>query len=723
MCVWIARVALDIPVFRLFDYLAGDLGIQDIGCRLRVPFGSRTRVGILVALTDTSDWPADQLRQVVEKLDEQPLLSAEILSLLDFCAKYYHYPPGPTLFSALPGTLRRAVTPREPAHTWILSETGREATDGLPARARAQRALRELLRASPVLSPERLRTLSPSQRAIVRVWQQQGWLIRTAAAATDEVLHPAPELNAQQQAAVDTVVAAFGRFQPFLLHWVTGSGKTEVYLQWTQRILQQGGQVLVLVPEIRLTPQLTRRFHARFGRDPVALLHSELGETQRLRAWRAAATGEAGIVLGTRLALFTPMPRLQLIILDEEHDPAFNQQEGLRYAARDIAVVRAQRLGCPVVLGSATPSLESWHNARTGRYQRIDMTQRAIAGARLPAIRLIDTRAQKPVEGLTPALETALRDNLARGQQSLLFINRRGYAPALYCRECGWAAGCPRCSARLVLHRQSRLLRCHHCGYQREVNPTCPQCAQPLHPGGFGTQRLEHTLNARFPQARILRVDRDSAASPTAWEAMQTAIHAGEADILVGTQLLSKGHDFPALTLVGIAYADAALYSADFRATEHLFAQLMQVAGRAGRAQWPGEVWIQTDFPHHPLFQALGRHDFAGYADALLVERQAAEFPPFTCQAALRAEAPHMEDALQFLEAARACAPTHERIELFDPTAEILARKAGYERALLLAQAAHRPTLQRWLAEWMRRLEPLRVREVRWRLDVDPQQI
>jgi primosomal protein N' (replication factor Y) len=461
-----------------------------------------------------------------------------------------------------------------------------------------------------------------------------------------------PDLTREQVAALDAIDPQAG-FAAHLLFGVTGSGKTEVYLRLIERMLAAGRQVLLLVPEINLTPQLEGRVRARFPGSVVVSLHSELAEAARERNWRAAFAGEAAIVLGTRLAIFTPMPCLGLIVVDEEHDASFKQQDGMRYSARDVAVFRAHQLRIPVLLGSATPSLESWANAQGRRYGLLTLSERANPEATLPAVQLVDTRKMKVADGVSEPLLAAIRTRLERGEQSLIFLNRRGYAPVLACAACGWVSRCQRCAANLVLHLADRRLRCHHCGFEGRVPIACPTCGnQDVHPFGRGTQRLESWLTEQFPKARILRVDRDSVKSRKQWEAMLEQIHGGDADILVGTQMLAKGHDFPKLTLVGVLGADAALFAADWRAPERLFAQLMQVAGRAGRAELKGEVLIQTEYPDHPLFAALAAHDYPGFAAALLKEREQAGFPPYAFQAMLRAEAPEMADAIAFLTAA-----------------------------------------------------------------------
>jgi primosomal protein N' (replication factor Y) len=527
--------------------------------------------------------------------------------------------------------------------------------------------------------------------------------------------------SAAQAQAIGRVAAALGRFQAFLLHGITGSGKTEVYLQLIARVLESGAQALVLVPEISLTPQLEARFRHAFPDARVALLHSALEDVPRTASWMAAARGEAGIVLGTRLAVLASLPRLALVVVDEEHDTSFKQQEGLRYSGRDAAVARAKLAGCPVVLGTATPSLETWHNALAGRYERLALPERAVPGAQLPVLRTLDLRGQELHHGFAPALLEAIGARLARGEQSLVFINRRGYAPVLACHACDWASGCLRCSARMVLHKADRRLRCHHCGAESLVPRACPTCGNvDLKAMGRGTQRVEETLAARFPRARIARIDRDSARRRAELVRTLQGIARGDADVLVGTQLLAKGHDFPLLTLVGVLDADGALLSTDYRAAERLYATLAQVAGRAGRRERAGEVLVQTRYPQHPLYAALARHDYASFAAAQLAEREAAGFPPFVHEAALRAEAPRLAQALAFLEEAARLVPVPEGVRVYDPVPHVITRRADLERAQLLVQSASRPALQEFLRAWSERLFAAAPRGVRWHLDVDP---
>jgi primosomal protein N' (replication factor Y) len=450
-------------------------------------------------------------------------------------------------------------------------------------------------------------------------------------------------------------------------------------------------------------------------------MHSGLEDIARTAAWLQAARGEAAIVLGTRLALLAPLPRLELVVVDEEHDPSFKQQEGLRYSARDAAVYRARLAGCPVVLGTATPSLETWHNWRSGRYQRLELSERAAPGARLPVIRVLDMRSESIDTGFAAALLSAIGRRRELGEQSLVFINRRGYAPVLACEACGWTAACTRCTARMVLHSADRCLRCHHCGAQGAVPNACPTCGNvDLRPLGRGTQRIEEALQARFPDARVVRIDGDSARRRGELVRTLEALRRGEGDILVGTQILAKGHDFPNLTLVGVLNADTALVSSDYRAAERLFAVLAQVAGRAGRRERPGEVLVQTRYPDHPLFAALARHDFASFAESQLEERRSAGFPPFVFEAALRAEATKLDTAMRFLRTAAALADAPEGVHVYDPVPNILTRRAGLERAQLLVQSRSRPALQAYVGAISARLFEQPPRDVRWHLDVDP---
>ena len=535
-----------------------------------------------------------------------------------------------------------------------------------------------------------------------------------------------PTLNPDQQAAVAGALSESSQFAPSLLQGVTGSGKTEVYFAAATRIIGAGRQALLLVPEINLTPQLQQRIATALPGARVAVLHSALSASERLDHWLAAARGDAQLVVGTRLAVFAPLPRLGLIVVDEEHDASFKQQDGVRYHARDVAIYRARLRDVPIILGSATPALESYAAARRGRYRRLLLPRRASARATMPAVSLVPNRSPDTHEGMGPRLRAAIAERISRGEQTLLFINRRGFAPSLLCAGCGWKAQCPRCAARLVVHRTEATLRCHHCGHSEPVPRSCPECGnQDLLPLGFGTQRLERALSELHPASRILRVDRDSTQRKGAFATMRTAIAAGDVDILVGTQMLAKGHDFPRLTLVGVLGADNALYSADFRATERLFALLEQVAGRAGRGVLPGEVIVQTDFPDHPLYAALVDHDYDRFAQALLSERELLGLPPFAHLALLTAEAASRALVDVFLghavEQGRSLVSSHAlRCEVYPPVAATIARRAGLERGQVLVQSTTRSALHDFLPRWRAELERRGPRRVRWNLDVDP---
>lgn len=713
----ILQVALDTPLHRLFDYrLPEGLATVGPGHLVEVPFGRTLQVGVALGPQADSTIVAGKLRDVIRVLDDRPALSPDVLRLARFCADYYHFPLGAILLATLPPRLRNA-RPFAAAPRWLtLTEAGATAEPG--ARARAQRALLDALRKAPRSRAE-LRALKQGRHAAALV--AAGWAAWSRLPPDADIAPStagAQPSTAGQQAALDRLLPALAQFGVHLVHGVTGSGKTELYLRLIDATLTAGRQALLLIPEIALTPQLEQHFRRRFPGRRIATLHSGLSEAARTENW--LATPGCDILLGTRLSVFAPLPRLGLIVVDEEHDGSFKQQEGLRYSARDVAIARAKQTGVPVILGSATPSLESYAQALNGRYQLIELTTRAISAARLPDIELVDLRHLPLDNGLTRPALTALTETLARGEQSLVFLNRRGYAPALYCPGCAWVSPCPRCSARLVLHRTSHRLKCHHCGFETHIPPECPSCGNPdLKALGQGTQRLEETLTASLPAARIRRIDRDTM-RPRAWAELGAAVHSGDVDILVGTQMLAKGHDFPNMTLALILDTDGALFSPDFRAAERLFAQLMQVAGRAGRADKPGRVVIQTAFPDHPLFRYLQRHDYAGYARELLAERRQLDLPPFTRQVLLRAEATTMDAALAFLQHAARLAPDAAAVSVFGATPASMARVANLERAQLLIQSTSRVALQKFVRDWRPQLDTIKPRVARWSLDVDP---
>jgi primosomal protein N' (replication factor Y) len=703
----------------LFDYLTEDATLADIGRRVRVPFGHRQQVGIIIDLARQATVAESQLKRVLEIDRRLPGLPGDILQLARFAAGYYQQPLGATLMAMLPPALKRDRF-RPPAPSgYRLSATGRQYCQSLPARASAQRRLAERLQAGPAASAE-----LAGLRVPLRDWLRLGYVEPIRLIAADAPIESPPELTGAQQDAAQAFLAAPAGFTAWLLHGVTGSGKTEVYMRLIESALKRGEQVLILAPEIHLTPQLSERFQRRFPDKHLVGLHSGLADGDRLSGWLDCLEGRADLVLGTRLAVFTPLPRLGLILVDEEHDASYKQMEGLRYHARDVAVWRARQRGVPIVLGSATPALETWRNAQTGRYRLLSLPERAHAEAAMPEIQLVDTRTDRARHGLSGALVQALRDTLERGEQSLVFINRRGYAPTLYCQSCGHISSCPRCSAHLVVHRlrQGFQLRCHHCGLASRPPEFCPDCgALDLRPFGQGTQKLEDSLAEIFPEARILRIDRDTTVLKGAFAEMRQSIAERQVDILVGTQIVAKGHDFPHLTLVGVVAADQALMSPDFRAGERLFAQLMQVSGRAGRARHPGRVLIQTDYPHHPLYATLIVHDYPAFAQRTLKERREAEFPPYVHQALLRAEAREMAAAMAFLEEARDIGLSlASPVQVYDPVPASMARISNWERAQLLVQCRNRQALQSFLSAWMTALRSRSARHLRWHLDVDP---
>ena len=661
----ILQIALDTPLDSLFDYRwACEPGSEpQVGQLALVNFGRREAVGLIVAVKHETDVPADKLKDAIAVRSQLSPLPERWIALARFAADYYHRPLGEVALPGLPKNLRLSTT------------------------VALDRALKKLGKLPDAHDP-------------------------TPVAM--------PALNAAQQQAADAIGGATG-FSPQLLYGVTGSGKTEVYLQACAQVLRrdEDAQILILVPEINLTPQLEANIRARFPGVMLATLHSSLSEGERMLHWLAAHTGRARIVLGTRLAILASLPNLKLIVIDEEHDPSYKQQEGLRYSARDLAVWRARQLGIPIVLGSATPSLESWHHAQTGRYRKLELRERAVRDAVLPRVKLIDMERDKPKEGLTSALMQALRLRMERGEQSLLFLNRRGYAPVLCCEACGWISNCTRCSAFMVLHRPERRLRCHHCSLELRIPHACPTCGNiDLQPLGRGTQRVEEGLQALFPQARILRIDADSTRRKgSAQEAFDT-VHRGDVDILIGTQMVAKGHDFKKLTLVGVLNPDTALFSQDYRASERLFAQLMQVAGRAGRAGLESEVLIQSRYCQHPLYGAVMRHDYDRFAGSLLEERHQAALPPYMYQALLRAEAPELATAIAFLEAARDAVPS-DAVVINEPIPMTMTRVHNVDRAQLLVESNSRPALQAFLNEWVDALRAMKTR-VRWSLEVDP---
>ncbi len=668
------RVVLDSPLDSQFDYwyaCEADSAIPALGQLVRLPFAHREVSALVVAHPEHSEIAAEKIKEVIYAETSLPPLIPAWLQLCQFAANYYHRPLGEVALPALPKHLRHGKA------------------------SSLQRAYKKIAK-----------------------WQQQ--LTHTELSA--------PALNSQQHQAYDVIRQSVG-YQAHLLFGVTGSGKTEVYLQTAADFLARDpqAQILFLVPEINLTPQFEAQIRQRFPHQLLATLHSAMAEGERLCHWLAAHTGQARIVLGTRLAVLASLPHLSLIIVDEEHDPSYKQQEGLRYSARDLAVWRAHHLQIPIVLGSATPSLESWQAAQQGKYRLLELTERAVSSARLPVVRILDINRSTLQHGLSEKSIAAISDRLQKGEQSLIFLNRRGYAPVLSCDACGWVCPCPRCSVKLVVHKGDQRLRCHHCGYEQRIPRACPDCGnQDIQAWGRGTQRLEEGLQELFPQARIFRIDADSTRLKGSAELAFAKVHQGEVDILVGTQMVAKGHDFRRLSLVVAMNPDSSLFAQDFRASERLFAQLMQVAGRAGRHQLEAqtslaEVLVQSRYPDHPLYHALSAHNFPGFAASLIEERQQAHLPPFVYQALLRAEAKELEQALAFLQQARGLLDG-QGVQLHDAVPMNLVKLANLHRAQLLLESASRPLLQQFLKVWLAELRQLKSR-VRWQIEVDPNEI
>ena len=701
------------------------------GTRVLVPFRNKTVVGIVWETDIAPDMDAARILSVQTAFVEEKPLPQSWRDLLAFTSRYYHYPTGQAVFAALPQGLKetRAVEMPQPPLFYALNEAGREQTPP-PARFNKKAALWDAL-LSGGMTMAALKQVNAQAAKLIEDWAEQGWIETTEAAQPalrpyhGQASHSEFVLNADQQKASDEIQTAFGKFQPFLLYGITGSGKTEVYFDAMAKVLAQGRQVLFLLPEINLTPQLLKRVENRFADVPTAVLHSQMAAGRRTQDYLRAMLGQAKLVIGTRLAVFTPMDDVGLIVVDEEHDGSFKQDNELRYHARDLAVWRAKQSGCPVVLGSATPSLESWHKAQSGAYRLLQLTERAHAAAQLPQVEILNVGRLKLDNGFSPQALQLLKQNFEAGGMSLVYLNRRGFAPALFCGDCGHTFGCPNCSAKMVLHQRARQLRCHHCDHREPIPFKCPDCGnQDLTAVGHGTQRVEETLRAFLPKAAVVRVDRDSTAHKNDWADLYRRIADNEIDILVGTQMLAKGHDFARLNLVIVLNADGSLYSADFRAPERLFAELMQVSGRAGRADKPGKVLIQTQLPEHPVFAAVKAQDYAVFAENELNERQMFAMPPFGFQTAVRADALRVADAMEFLNAAKeTLAPLlPESVSQFGAAPMLMVRLAERERAQIFLESPSRQDLHRAVSLWVQVLQQNRDGKIRWSVDVDVQE-
>jgi primosomal protein N' (replication factor Y) len=728
----IFRVAIALPVNQLFDYLAPEC-VESInfkpGIRLEVPFGSAKKIAFLVECVQHSDIDIGKLKRVERILDQTPLLSKKDLVLLHWASRYYHHPLGEVLSAAFPVALRQgksAVVQTE--KRYALTESGKALDSELLKRAPKQKSALEKFQAHPSsLSESELSAWNENWRSSVK--QLLGRQLLELAESEfgvhggeSIIRNNALYCNPDQQSAIAKVCDSLGQFGVFLLEGVTGSGKTEVYMQIIREVLETGQQVLVLLPEITLTPQLEDRFRQRFTVS-IAISHSKLTDRQRAGAWLTMQRGECAILLGTRSALFTPLKNPGLIILDEEHDASFKQQEGFRFSARDVAVVRGKLFNIPVLLGSATPALESLHNVDNKRYRLLHLPERA-GNAIDPVLQLLDIRNKKMQEGLSEALITEMRRTLAKNEQVLLFLNRRGYAPTLICHGCGWVARCGRCDANLVIHYDEGILRCHHCGHEQRLIRQCPSCKiGELTPLGLGTERVEKVLAQLFADKTIVRLDRDSTQRKGSLENYLQQINQGKVDIVLGTQMLSKGHHFPNVTLVAILDVDSGLFSIDFHAPEKLAQMIVQVSGRAGRADKPGRVIMQTRQPEHPLLTTLIRHGYSRFAQTALVERKAASLPPFSHQALLRVQSPDTEIPKLFLHEVVLLARQHSKghTQLLGPVVAPMARRGGLYRYQLLFQSSKRPELHALLDVLMPKIEKLKLaKKVRWSLDVDP---
>ena len=724
------RIAVNVPLSDgLLTYSHSEP--LPLGARVLVPFRNKTVVGIVWETDIAPDMDAARILGVQTTFSDEPPLPESWRDLLSFTSRYYHYPTGQAVFAALPQGLKetRAVEMPQPPLFYALNEAGRAQTPP-PARFNKKAALWDAL-LSGGMTMTALKQVNAQAAKLIEDWAEQGWIETMEAAKSvleschGQASHSEFVLNADQQQASDEIQTTFGSFQPFLLYGITGSGKTEVYFDAMAKVLAQGRQVLFLLPEINLTPQLLKRVEDRFADVPTAVLHSQMAAGKRTQDYLRAMLGQAKLVIGTRLAVFTPMDDVGLIVVDEEHDGSFKQDNELRYHARDLAVWRAKQSGCPVVLGSATPSLESWHKAQSGAYCLLQLTERAHTAAQLPQVDILNVGRLKLDNGFSPQALQLLKQNFEAGGMSLVYLNRRGFAPALFCGDCGHTFGCPNCSAKMVLHQRARQLRCHHCDHREPIPFKCPDCGnQDLTAVGHGTQRVEETLRAFLPKAAVVRVDRDSTAHKNDWADLYRRIADNEIDILVGTQMLAKGHDFARLNLVIVLNADGSLYSADFRAPERLFAELMQVSGRAGRADKPGKVLIQTQLPEHPVFAAVKAQDYAVFAENELNERQMFAMPPFGFQTAVRADAPRVADAMEFLNAAKeTLAPLlPESVSQFGAAPMLMVRLAERERAQIFLESTSRQDLHRAVSLWVQVLQQNRDGKIRWSVDVDPQE-
>lgn len=719
------QVAIPTPLHLLFDYRWVDTQAPLPGIRVKVPFGRRSVIGVVVQGLIESAYPANKLRAITAVLDEEPLLPEDVMSVLSWASRYYHHPIGDVLCSALPVMLRQGK-PALLAHREIFRLSASEQDAPSQKKAALQFALYEVLREAgdqPV-DASTFAAISPRWRSAIKPLVQRGLVEADSSMVLprNNAVESGPPLVPEQQTAVDAITSSLGTFSPFLLHGVTGSGKTEVYLRCLEPALKQGQQVLILVPEIALTPQLMRRFQRRVSGCLVSL-HSAMNDTERMQNWLLAAKGHADVIIGTRSAVLVPLPRLGLVVIDEEHDGSLKQQDGFRYHARDLAMVRARDRSCPVVLGTATPSFETLNNAATGRYRELPLTIRA-GDAKPPVMSLLDIRRRPLIEGMSDRLFDAIGKHLEAGNQALVFINRRGFAPTLLCNDCGACADCRRCDAHMTVHAKRARLRCHHCGSERPIPDACETCGSAeLDRIGYGTERIAAALEEAYPDVAVARIDRDSTRRKGALQTQLDAATSGEARLLVGTQMLAKGHHFPGVTLVCILDADRGLFGTDFRSLEQMGQLIIQVAGRAGRELKQGNVLIQTRNPDNPMMQTLVSDGYSAFAKIALEDRRLAALPPYAFVALVRAEAPDAESPMRFLRgvAERLLNPAVAGVYVLGPVPAPMERLGGRYRAQLLLQAERRSSLNECLARLTINLDTLKdAQKTRWSIDVDP---
>lgn len=729
--VYRVRVAVPVHLYDCFDYMlsAEQYALAEPGARVAVSFGRQNLVGLITEklAPDAPLNPEIKLKTITELLDEQPILDPKVLTLLTWAAQYYQFPLGEVMQTAIPALLRQGKPFNLLARTWTLLDQQAETKI---SRSSKQQDAYKILKLHPVGTAENILNLNGIETATLKALEKKG--IVQCTLETQDVRPEPVQLaqmpltpNPDQHKAIQQILKAQNRYQAFLLDGLTGSGKTEVYLQVMHEILKQGKQVLVLVPEIGLTPQTISRFQSRFHCH-VALLHSGLNDSKRLKAWQDAQTGKASIILGTRSALYTPLPKLGLIVLDEEHDLSFKQQEGFRYHARDVALYRAHLQNCPVILGSATPSIDSYHLAEQGKLTRIELNQRA-GTALLPKMHLIDLKIAKKQYGLAQQLIDQIQLRLDRKEQVLIFLNRRGYAPVLICESCGWQANCPHCDAHFTLHTQPYShLHCHHCGLIQRLPEQCPQCQQPtLKPIGMGTGKVEENLKALFPHHDVIRVDRDSTSKVGSWQKIYERIQQSKPTILLGTQMLAKGHHFPYVTLVAILDIDAGLLSIDFRATERTAQLIVQVAGRAGRGERKGEVYLQTLRPDHPLLNTLIDEDYRAFARQTLKDRRAALLPPYRYAILIRCESRQQQENQQFLQqqADLLRQNSDASIDIWGPIPAPMERKAGRYQAHMVLLSQDRARLHFYSRQWWQQLLHARSSQMKLSIDIDPQEL